>query len=471
MATEMANNNDNKTLAKLINKFEKATQNDESVYFDIDEIVEIFDYYVDKKDTKKLRKIIDYGLKLYEDTYKILILEVKYQISVSNFAAAEKALKKAEKDEPENGEVDIIRAMTQIFQKKYEKAYLNIKKGMKKSGNEIDFMLLPLGMSFLEQKKYTEASVYLKKYLEFYPENSEILSEIAYAYFHDGRFIQALKYYQKHVDSFPYNENSWLQLARTYLKLKMPFEALDACNLALSINANSAIAYFEKGVIHLDEKKYIQAYSSFQEAMKLGLNNGSVHVNLGKIHLYLNESNDAKAEFEKSLEFLDTKKSDVHYLLALTHEMQLNFNQALLEINKAIDYQSDIELFMLHKAVILSKLNIFAEAEIIFKDILKRNNTEESAWLHLSDLYYQQNKIHEALEVLLASVLYIDNSFEIYSRITAYCLMLNKLIDAKSYFEKACHLDINALNTIVKLYPQSLKIDFIDNLYRQRDTI
>ncbi|MCK5535187.1 MAG: tetratricopeptide repeat protein [Bacteroidales bacterium] len=462
----MSDNNYKNTKNKLVSRFERMSGEPNLSYFDISDIEEIVEFYIEDNNIEKAKRAIDYGFKLHGDNYSLIILEAKYQIAQINFAAAEKSLKKAEKDSPENGEVDLLRAMINIFMKNYAKADKFIKKGLRKSANSADYMLVPLGMAFLQQKKYTEAAVFLKKYYERYQDADEILTEIAFAYYQASKFRLSLKFYQKHIDVFPYDEQAWIQLARIYNELEMPIEAIEAYDFALSINPALNIVFIEKGSILLAKNEPNKALICFNKYLKTE-KNGTILQKIGEAYSALNNISESQKNFKEALNFADARTDTLYFQMAKNYLELENYSKALNLIDKSILQNESNPNFLLIKGLVLTKLGKYKEAENIYKTGLKINDKHIDLWLNYSELYYYQDNTSIAIDILDAAIVRLDNQFELLYRLTAYCLVDKNYKMAKKYFELAINCNGAAIYELINFYPASLKVAFVKKTYNQ----
>ena len=113
--------------------------------------------------------------------------------------------------------------------------------------------------------------------------------------------------------------------------------ALDICNKYLEENPDDASIYLVRGQTQYNLGKCKEAKADFYQAKEMGLDNSDLYQDLGVINYYYRNYKDALNYFILAVEKNDNEEDDtLYFLLALTQNIQHQYQEALNNINIAI---------------------------------------------------------------------------------------------------------------------------------------
>jgi tetratricopeptide (TPR) repeat protein len=157
-----------------------------------------------------------------------------------------------------------------------------------------------LGYAQFKKKNFGAAAQAYEKYLELRPSDSEARANLGVVYEELGMTAQAEAAYQRGyaADS---NPNASFGLAKIYFKQNKLEAALDYVQKAIQKNPRSAAFFNLQGVVLNEMRRYDEALSSFESALKITPEDLYLNVNIGIA--YINNRQPAKARelFEKIL--------------------------------------------------------------------------------------------------------------------------------------------------------------------------
>src|SRR5687767_4702637 len=90
---------------ELVHKYEQMLAKQQSLYFDIDELEEIIDYYCDENRFHKAIRVIEYGYVLFPENTTMLLREGQILSAMGHLNKALARLKLLEKIESNNEEM------------------------------------------------------------------------------------------------------------------------------------------------------------------------------------------------------------------------------------------------------------------------------------------------------------------------------------------------------------------------------
>ncbi|MGQ7945838.1 tetratricopeptide repeat protein [Flavobacterium sp. WC2509] len=168
--------------------------------------------------------------------------------------------------------------------------------------------------------------------------------------------------------------------------------ALEQCS---KLKPNEATIYFEMGKNYLAAKDYKNAYSSFEHATQINPNNKWFWEGMYDVCYETKDFNQAIVIINKMIPFDAEYREDLVSLYMLTKQ----YDKALVEINDLNDKVGKTERREMYKMEILSE-GKFQNSEVSnLKALIDKNPKEESNYIALIFLYYDNNEEDKAVEI------------------------------------------------------------------------
>ena len=117
------------------------------------------------------------------------------------------------------------------------------------------------------------------------------------AFYNLGMFKKAIRAYKRALKSNPNADNIHLNLANAYKSLGMLKEAVKSYKYVTHTNPNNAKAHYYLGLAYGKLGMHKQAKNSLNQSITIDTNNANAHFNLAVIHLRLEDSTSATAEY------------------------------------------------------------------------------------------------------------------------------------------------------------------------------
>lgn len=260
---------------------------------------------------------------------------------------------------------------------------------------------------------------------------------------------------------------------------------------------NNGKAWVNCGLHAMNQKKYSEAETYFEKALKITPNYSLLYVNYGRLKQQQQKPKEAEIYLKKAIDLLPTYHASWHFY-GLFLKAQNQLAQAIIALEKAVSLSNYIEgkyelmklyeqsekwesLKVLTQQVLtLNPNNAIAHTYLSYATAKKSKFTSEaeSAYqnptannmLDLSVQYYQKKDYPEAIKAAQKLVAIDSNSFRGYNNICACYIKLNQLQLAKQHCEKAVALKpnfkiaLNNLKNIAKATKKTLSIDIQEKL-------
>jgi type IV pilus assembly protein PilF len=163
----------------------------------------------------------------------------------------------------------------------------------------------------------------------------------------------------------------------------------------------SAEAYYNLGIGYLSEGNYQAALVELRKAVSLDPKNGEIQNALGLVHFYTGHYDKAEAAYRKALS-LKKDYSQARMNLGAMFAKQNRCPEAIEEFRKALNnpFYDTPALALQNIGLCQQVLGKTDDAESSFKDALSLDPLLAAAYFDLWKLYYQANKMPEAIGIL-----------------------------------------------------------------------
>ena len=277
---------DSEEFKNNLQQYEKALENGEHIYFDIDELTELSDYYYMRGMYDKAKEVCDYTNALFPDSSLAKLLKVNTLLNIENDIEAAKEILEELDDKSDleyaytyfdilAREEDITEAI-EFMEERYEELSDELKP---------DFILDTA--EILIDNNYTDVA---EEWLLKYPkgkENDEYKELKARIYFEGLEFEKASILLTDLLDKHPYDESLWCVHAKTMFMLNNFQEALNSCDFSIAIEPerNEAVQIKAYTLFTLNQfneairlyKQYLEWFPNDRKALEFL---GYCHINI-----------------------------------------------------------------------------------------------------------------------------------------------------------------------------------------------
>ena len=437
MYRESPNSQEKKITKQLVVKFNKMLNSGVYIYFDSIDIEKIIDYYIEKKNEKKIQHAFNLYEKIYPFSQQLKIKKAQYLLFFDKVLDAYEILK----DIPSSNNEEYLFTLGSVYSRlNKNKESIRIFEKLLNLNIDSSEILSILANEYHKIDNYSKSADLLEKLIitkkcneinwYSYIINCEISKDLN----------RSLSFTKNYLYSEPYDYLAWFFLGILYQRMDNHSNAIDSFDFSICIKEDHIPSYINKAESLSEIGYYQKAIDIYKETFRLEDPKAITYFEIGELYNKMDNLNKAKAYYYKCVK-KDEYFAEAWYTLALILDLQDLTLEASYHINKAIDINSSNIDYLFTYAKINEKIGCINEAEIAYNKILEIDKLDTETWIDYSNLLYNSNYIIKAIKVLKKGVKLNPKNPELLYRLSAYLLKYGNENQALSYFEKALSID------------------------------
>lgn len=255
------------------------------------------------------------------------------------------------------------------------------------------------GNNEINNKNFDQGIAYYKEAVRIDPCFTEGLNNLGTAYFKQQHFEQAANRYQEAINCDPDFLPAYYNRANTFYELKEYFNALKDLDHIETIQPDTAITSFIRGLVQTKLRNFDLAKTAFKKAFDLDSTNVEYLVNLANVKFYLKDYENAKSDLYKAIE-LNQFEANIYNTLSMIATDENNLEEAMKQVNKAISLSPEEPYFVNNRGYIFLIQNELEKAEADINNSLSAD--PENGWAYRNKgIYYLMKQDFENAERLL----------------------------------------------------------------------
>jgi tetratricopeptide (TPR) repeat protein len=277
-----------------------------------------------------------------------------------------------------------------LRQREYRKAAAVLEKGLKIDPKMSSASAL-LGMALYEIADYAGAERSLESALRANPKDNNAELFLANDLIKLGDFERAAQHLRQLSERQPENQEVWYLLGKVHMKLSE--QALSKLN---ALDPASVWSHEISGEVMESMKNYDGALLEYKKAVEVAPQQAGTHYHLGNAYWSLNMWDAATEQFRAELAN-DPSNCVAQWKIGnIILEQHGDSNQALTEVQKALDVCPDLTLARVDRARALIKLDRHAEAVKDLEAAVKADPAESSTHFLLAQAYRALGRAQDA---------------------------------------------------------------------------
>ncbi|HPM92618.1 MAG TPA: tetratricopeptide repeat protein, partial [Bacteroidales bacterium] len=214
-------------LKALLERFEEMVRSDGAYFFDVEDLEDIVDYYLDNQNLVKAKKAIDLAEAQHPGSTVFQLKKARYLILSEKTGKAISLLEEIEKIDPTNPDIYMLKGSILSRLKKYDEAIGEYHRALFYSGDSED-IYNSIAFEYENAGNYDKAAEYLVRILEINPDNEAVIFELSFCYEITDNLEGAVDFLTQFLDRYPYNKIAWFNLGIAYNNLELFERAIEA---------------------------------------------------------------------------------------------------------------------------------------------------------------------------------------------------------------------------------------------------
>lgn len=192
------------------------------------------------------------------------------------------------------------RADLLVEQGRYKDAEVMIRKALEQEP-ENDYALALMGRCFINSGRYSDGANVVKQAISLDPNNSHYFYLLGFAQYRLDQNSEAEVSLRKAISLYPYSAEFYGLLSLVLLDERRFEEALDKANEGLAVEADNITCLNARASALNRLKRIDESYDTMQDALAADPDNAITHANIGWNHLRRGKNRDAEHHFMEAL--------------------------------------------------------------------------------------------------------------------------------------------------------------------------
>lgn len=371
----------------------------QNLFFEIDELLELSEYYLNNRRLDDAKLVLDYADKLYPDSMEIMINMCHLLIAQKKINEAWQIVNSA--FDPTDYGIRLIEAELLLLDNNVAKAQSLLEelfKGHPDTQSRIDVAMTYCNAGFPDL-----AYPWAQEVLKQEPENLEALEIIACYHFSTENFEEAVKCYSRVLDEQPYYIGLWHNLIHCYLHTKEYDKALEALEFALAIDEKDLLTWELKGNYYLETNDIDSALDCFLWIEKYAID--KINIRKYIMQIYIHKSLPDKV-IEYATKLLSDKENlskeeiaETLYKKAIAYYEKGELETVWRIIAEGMELDDKIPEFHVLKGAIYLHNCRKDEAEEEFENAMKLSSQQEDVLKEIAIHYMQALEFAQAYKI------------------------------------------------------------------------
>ena len=380
---------------ELVSRFEDMVRQQQSYYFDADELNVIVEHYLQQDNIKRANLAADIAIKFHPNNPMIQIIKAKKLLANSHAKEALSTLKNAAVDrEDADYQITLGSCYSELHEhKKAINAYMKAVKAFEYKECEDLFNFIAIEYENLGD--YENALNYHIKGLNRKIDIDNQYFEIRNCYSMLNRLEDALDFFKKEIDLDPYSAPAWMALGSCYIRIGDLDSAVEQFEYVLAIDPHNSKAYIDIATAYNETGKFSQTLEIVTEAIRYQACPPLLYCLYGEAHAKLGDMAEAMRNYKKAMK-LDENLPEAYAGIGFLLSDENNPKSAIKFLKHAhtlSPYNTD---YMFVMAEEYNKLEEYDKALKIVNEILSQNPYDENAYITLMECYVLKDDVENA---------------------------------------------------------------------------
>ncbi|MBL7778429.1 MAG: tetratricopeptide repeat protein [Chitinophagales bacterium] len=399
----------------LVRQYEDAERKQAPIFFEEENYEHIINFYEDNREYHKALRVVDQALEQHSFSSYLHTKKAEILANQRKFDEALYYLAEAEKLDPNDVNVFLIRADVLLWEGRHAEAMEEIEYALSIADEKEIFAELYLEMAdiFEDQEKYYEVIDALKMALKHTPDNEEALNRFWFCTEITEKYEDSVQFHEALIEQSPYSYLAWFNLGHAYCGLGEYDKALEAFGYVMAIDDQYEPAFTCSGDVKFLQTDYNAALVFYQDAVKLVKPNKELYLKIAECFDRLNDYSKARANLRKAIG-VDPHFDEAFYRIGETYRSEDKWTKAIASFERAVKLNRDNLDYL---AALGDAYMSAGEPELaieVFERAFQLDPQPKQNWINLATAYFNADNFRKAFQVLNEAEYKYDSSSDIF---------------------------------------------------------
>ncbi|HSV87142.1 MAG TPA: tetratricopeptide repeat protein [Bacteroidales bacterium] len=448
-----------------VERFEELEKLNRSIYFDIDDFLEIIEFYIYQGKYQKALTVSEYALKVHEGGLPILIKKAQLLATLNREDRALELLAQLELVSPSNPEIFLTKGAIHSQLRNYQEAIIEYEKALKDS-EEPEYVYMNIAFEYENLGNFRKTLDYLGKAIELNPENEVAIFEMAYCFDLLSLTEESISFFKNLIDRNPYQVEAWFNLGASYLNAGQHENALEAFDYAITIDENHLNAWFYKGICLNQRNRNKESLEAFMNSLSGEEDDAIKYYHIGECYEKLEEFGQAAVHYRRATQ-LDNTIADAWIGTGVCEQELGNTTKAIFCFEKGLELDPENQVYMCLLADAFFSDRKFTKGIELYEKAVKINALDAESWLEYAEALWFNDFRAEAAEVATRALESLPDNVSILFRLSAFLFLSGKESLATYFLEEALVHDFEGHNQLLDSFPELSKHSRFNQIVEQ----
>lgn len=399
----------------LVKQYEEAEKLKRPIYLDEEHYEQIIQFYQENRAPQKALRVIEEALNQYSFSGYFYIKQAEILANDKKFDEALLALDEAQKLDPTDINIFLIRADVYLWQGKHTQAIAEAEFALTQANDPVDKCELYLEMADIleDQQKYPEVVEILKTAVRLDPMNEEALNRFWFCVELTQDYEGSITFHEEIIEQSPYAYLAWFNLGHAHAGLQQYEKALEAFEYVMAIDEKYDGAYICCGDVKFNMEQYQDALQYYMDAIKMSKPQKELYLKTAETYEMLNELSKARAYLRKAIA-VDPYYDEAFFRIGETYREEEKWQKAISSFERAVKLNKENPEFLAALADAYLSVDEGEKAVDIFERLFQLDTQDKQNWINLATAYFNVEDYRKAFQVLHEAEQKFENSADIF---------------------------------------------------------
>lgn len=384
----------------LVKRYEQALSEGRPAYYDVDELEDLSEYYLAHGKQQESGAVIELGLRLHPNNSLLLLKRATLYVEIGEYKHALRILDKL----PEKEDVDALLLRAEVYlryNKRQEGLRLLRRIFDEESSNRVQ-RCLDVTSILSDMSWYSLSIEYLQETIRDYPDNLELLEELAWCYEQEKEYGKSARIYERMLEIDPYRSEAWFNLGQAWFNLEDYNRAVDAYEYALATHSQDLLAMMQLAHALFQAGRYLEAAKAYEEYMEVEGKSDYVMVFLGESYEKAGKLDEAISCYETAYR-LNPSSMDACTGIAICLMERKSFQESLSWFDKALKINDEDPEIWVYVAELLLQMDMREEANMCYLRSLSLKHDQPDVLAAMGNIAFDDGDYNKALGLYLSA--------------------------------------------------------------------